>query len=112
MSNNGAPLDGKFNQFYSDLATAKSTLGSAPLTLYSDALGSTVVADTNNNPVQGTIVSYTMYTYGQDFMPSSNSDTGFIRIVFRGNSRFEVQNTTEPTYWYSFDGGNTIVPLQ
>ena len=116
MSKTNAPLDGKFNQLYSDVVTAKSTLGSAKINIYTDANGTTYATDSNNNEIQGVVVSYTMYTYGMDYMPSSNVDVGFVRIVFKGNSKLEVKNTTEPVYWYSFvndnDTDTEIKPLQ
>ena len=120
MSKTNAPLDGKFNQLYSDVVTAKSTTGSAKISIYTDANGTTYATDSNNNEIKHAVVSYTMYTYGMDYMPSSNVDVGFVRIVFKGNSRLEIKNTTDPVYWYSFssdsngdsDSDGEIKPLQ
>ena len=102
MSKTNAPLDGKFNQLYSDVVTAKSTHGTAKINIYTDANGTEYAKDSNNNDIQGSVVSYTMYTYGMDYLPSSNVDVGFVRIVFKGNSKLEVKNTADPVYWYSF----------
>ena len=112
MSNVNAPLDGKFNQFYSDVSTSKSSVGSAIVNIYTDANGTSHATDSAGNIIKNTVVSYTMYTYGMDYMPESNNDVGFVRIVFKGNSKFEIKNTTEPLYWYSFEGDSTIKPLQ
>lgn len=107
MSKTNAPLDGKFNQLYSDVVTAKSTHGTAKINIYTDANGTEYAKDSNNNDIQGSVVSYTMYTYGMDYLPSSNVDVGFVRIVFKGNSKLEVKNTTDPVYWYSFSNSSS-----
>jgi hypothetical protein len=118
MSKSNAPLDGKFNQLYSDVVTAKSSFGSAKINIYTDANGSEYAKDSNNNEIQNAIISYTMYTYGMDYSPSSNVEVGFVRIVFKGNSKLEIKNTTDPVYWYSFssdsdsDSSGEIKPLQ
>ena len=110
MSN--APSDGKFNQFYNDLVATKANVGRANVNIFIDSQGTTHAGDSNGTPIQATVVNYTMYTYGADFMPSSNSEVGYLRIVFKGNSKLEIKNTTDPVYWYSFEGDSEIKPLQ
>ena len=110
-SNNGAPLDGKFNQFYNDLVTNKSTLGHATVNIYTDAAGTTHALDNNGNHIKDSLINYTIYTYGSDFMPSSNASVGNMRIVLKGGSRLSVENSLDPAYWYSFDNGATVHPL-
>lgn len=117
MSNKGGPpLDGKFYVFYNDLVAAKSSVGHASVIIYTDANGTQIANDNNGNPIDKTVINYTIYTYGKDYMPTSDNDVGFLRIVFKGNSRLEIQNTETPVYWYSFYGGDSIYsvikPLQ